>query len=431
MEIYHYFSYIMSYVFFMAFIFMFVTIRFSKKRFLFICSGTVFMLLVLESLKIQIFGGNNIAYVIITIMQITVSQVTILFVSDTRDSKVVFTALSASNYVIAGTVIGTVFYIYTENVLFSLVVSFLIHFLILLFLTIRIRKIYLSFYENKNMENWWKLCLIPVLFYSTFTFIAFFPHSIYEDRSNILGVLFLIITMFVLYAVVFRYVKSEIDRTETENKNALFEQYVKGLEDQCEAVERAEQNLRILRHDIRHYSGIINSLLEEQKYEEIKEITSHVTDITEENKIEKYCENTKINIIISQLMDKAKSFGLTVNRSIVIPQELPVNALKLAAVIGNLFENAIFSVNELTIGEEKKIIDILIRCQDNVLIIEIKNPCEKNIKFHTSTGLPVSEKGKNHGFGLQGAALFADQFNGNFDCFCEDGMFIVRLVAKF
>ena len=52
----------------------------------------------------------------------------------------------------------------------------------------------------------------------------------------------------------------------------LQESYILGLKNRQYLIEQAEHNMKILQHAIWHYSRIIDSLLEQKKYEEIKEV---------------------------------------------------------------------------------------------------------------------------------------------------------------
>lgn len=88
--------------------------------------------------------------------------------------------LSASNYVIIGSVFASILYIYTGYVLPALAGSIAIHTLLLYILYVNIRNIWLRQYEKEYTRGWWKLCLIPVFFYCSFSFVAFFPRTLYE-----------------------------------------------------------------------------------------------------------------------------------------------------------------------------------------------------------------------------------------------------------
>ncbi len=207
--------------------------------------------------------------------------------------------LSASNYVIAGSVSAIILHICTKNEYLALAGSFVVHLGILFLLCVRIRNIWLKSYEKEYMNNWWELCLIPVFFYCSFSFIAFFPHTLYENPDNILGIIAFLVTMFVSYVVILRYVESESERSNIYWKNVMFETYIRGLEDQYYLVEQSEQNLKILRHDMRHYSGMIDTLLSQGEYKEIKRIITYIHDEVDDNKITKYCNNLIVNAIIS------------------------------------------------------------------------------------------------------------------------------------
>lgn len=172
--------------------------------------------------------------------------------------------LSSSNYVIAGSVAASVLYIYTSSQFLALIGSFMVHLVILLFLSARIRTIWLKSYEKEYVENWWELCFIPIFFYCGFSFLAFFPNTLYENPDNIPGTMIFIITMFVSYVVVLRYIESERDNVDIYWKNVLFESYIKGLENQYSMVEQSEYHLKILRHDMRHYSQMIDALLKQE-----------------------------------------------------------------------------------------------------------------------------------------------------------------------
>lgn len=82
-----------------------------------------------------------------------------------------------------------------------------------------------------------------------------------SDPQNIPGIIFFTITMLVSYVVVLQYIETEAEQKNTYLKNVLFESYIKGLENQFYLVEQSEQNLKILRHDMRHFSSMISHLL--------------------------------------------------------------------------------------------------------------------------------------------------------------------------
>ena len=202
-------SYMISHIFLMLFIYLFITHRYSRLTTRLICFNSFVLLTVTDCIKLNVFPDNDLCYFIVTIAQILITQLTGILISKKRNTKVLFMGLSASNYVIIGSVLAAILYIYTGKRFPALFGSFVIHAVLLYFLCKNIREIWLRQYEKEYTKGWWKLCLIPVFFYCSFSCIAFFPRTLYEDPENILGILCFVVTMFVSYVVVLQYVESE------------------------------------------------------------------------------------------------------------------------------------------------------------------------------------------------------------------------------
>lgn len=429
MDYFNNLSYLISHIFLMLFIYLFIPHRYSKAVSRMICLTSFLLLGSTDILKLNIFPDSDLCYLVVTVFQIIVTQSTGLFLAPKISSKILFIGLSASNYTIIGSVIASILYIYTGNIPVSLAGNFLSHAAILLILYKSIHKIWLRQYEHSNSKSWWELCLIPSFFYCSFSCFAFFPHTLQEEPRNILGILCLMITMPVSYIVVLRYMESDSKRQDIYWKNVLFESYIKGLEDQYYLVEQSEKSIRILRHDIRHYTSMIEHLLDEEKYGEIRHITTHITAAADDSRIVKYCDNLMVNSIISKLVEQAGASDIRTNLELQIPREIPVNHYELAAVIANLFENAIICVRHFE--PKKRYIDIRITCSREHLLIQMKNECQEALVFNPATGLPKSSKGAAHGLGMQSILAFSEKIDGNIDCFLENGMFFIILFAKF
>ncbi|MCI8371039.1 MAG: GHKL domain-containing protein [Lachnospiraceae bacterium] len=434
-------SYMMSHIFLMLFLFLFNTHRYRERTTAGICVLSFFLITLTDIVKLELFPDSWLCYVLITIVQILITQGTGILISAHRNSRVLFMGLSASNYVIAGATVATILYFYTEHTFLSLAGAFLVHSGILLILYFRIRDIWLAQTastpafswqnrsEPRSTQNWWELCLIPTFFYCTFTFIAYFPNTLDKIPENIPGILFFLITMFVSYIVVLRYVEGEINKTDIYWKNVLFESYIKGLEDQYDLIQQSEQNLKILRHDIRHYSGMIHALLADKEYEKIRQIASHIHDAANANQVQRFCENLLLNTLLSKTAKRAETLAIDLQIGASVPKELPVNEYELTAVTANLLENALECVRNYE--AEQRLVSLQIHCDDSHLLLHLQNPCKETISINPSTGLPKSQRGKNHGLGMQSIWAFSNKIRGTVGCRCEEGVFSITLFAKF
>lgn len=422
-------SYMISHIFLMIFIYLFTAHRYSKGKTVFICVGTFVMLCLLDLAKLIFYPDSNVCYFIVTVVQIFVTQFTAVFISARRNSRALFMGLSASNYVIAGSIAASVLDICTGDMWVSLLGSFTVHLTILLLLIFRIRKIWLMYLEKEYVSDKWELCLIPVFFYCGFSCLTFFPFTLFDHPENILGTLIFIITMFVSYIVAMRYMESESQRINIYWENALYESYIHGLEDKYHLMERSERNMKILRHDMRHYSDMINSLLDQEEYGEIRKIVKHISEVADENKVAEYCSNLVINTIFASLMERANAMEVKVNHDIRVGKEIKVNSYELAVVLANLFENALNCVKELE-GKKRHVV-VKVHCTDDYFLIQMENEYGEEIEFDPVSGLPKSRRGRDHGFGMQGAQAFSEKIGGSFVCYCEDGVFHIMIHAKF
>lgn len=422
-------SYMFSHVFFMAFIYVFLVHRYSRKKTLGICFLSCFAMNLPDYFKLNIFTDNPLFYFCTTIIQIAIAQLTGLFISRTRNAKTLFIGLSASNYVVVGSITASILYIFTGSVNIALAGNLLMHLAILLILYRKIGDIFRRFLERELKTSWWGLCLIPVFFFCCFSCLAFFPYTLYEHPENILVSIFLIITMLVSYIVVLRYLDGEMKNVDSYWKNVMFESYIKGLESQNYLVEQSERNLKILRHDMRHYSMMIDSLLNQKEYDEIRNIIGHIHEVVDENKVPRYCENLIVNTVLTTMAEHAQSQQIALHSDIKIPRQIPVNEYEFAMVLANLLENAIRSVQNLAL--EKRFINAKLICTSEHLLIDMENECEKEIPFDSTTGLPKSKRGKGHGLGMQSIQAFCDKLGGTIDCYCENNRFRIILFVKF
>ncbi len=421
-------SYMISHIFVMLFIYLFIESRYSRRKAAAICIASFFAITTPNILKLNIFPDSRLCYFLVTVYQIAMTQFTGIFISKMRDSRALFVGLSASNYVIAGSIMAAVLHIYMGNLFLCTAGCILTHIIILYILYTRIHDIWIGYQKEETMNSWWKLCLIPVFFYCGFSIFAFFPYTLDDHPENISGVVMFIIAMFMSYVIMMRYVSGVATQTSLYWQNRLFESYIEGLENQYYLVEQSEKNLRILRHDIRHYSGMIDSLLDQGAYSEIKKVTEHINCVADENKTTKYCDNLVANTMFQSLMEKARSLDIDMQCDIIVAKEIPVDSYAFAMVVANLIENAINCVKNLK--THRNLVKAKIHCASDYLLIDIKNQYEGEIVFDAQTGLPKSCKGKNHGLGMQSVQAFSDKIGGNLGCYCENHIFQIVLFAK-
>jgi hypothetical protein len=125
-----------------------------------------------------------------------------------------------------------------------------------------------------------------------------------------------------------------------------------------------------------------------------------------------YCEQN--NIKFSAMVDGAKLDF--------------IEAGDLYCLFGNLTDNALEAVAKIA-NKEKRIINIIVKMVDNMLIIQEENYYDGNINFDDD-GLPITSKENKdyHGFGIQSIKLLVEKYHGVLTTFVNDDVFHLNIL---
>lgn len=104
-----------------------------------------------------------------------------------------------------------------------------------------------------------------------------------------------------------------------------------------------------------------------------------------------------------------------------------LDAVDLYSMMGNALDNAIEGVRGFD-EKEKRLIDVLIRRENKLLLIQIINPVAGRLTFQD--GLPASTKANDgyHGFGLKSIRYTAQKYGGFVTVNLEHGCFVLRVL---
>ena len=185
--------------------------------------------------------------------------------------------------------------------------------------------------------------------------------------------------------------------------------------------------IRALRHDMRHFIGVMRRLAGEGQYEELKKFLGKYTEKTETDQIPLYCENVVINSVLGYYSMKAKDIGVPFGCACSIPKQISVNEIDVCIVLGNALENAIeaCAVMDCT---DKRFISTEARITDNNLLIKIDNSYNGNINVRNGNYFSTKNE-KNRGLGIRNINKVIEANKGYLKIDHEDKVF--TLMAAF
>ena len=275
-----------------------------------------------------------------------------------------------------------------------------------------------------NMKKGWGVVAsVPILFFALVMFLGLFPHI---RSDNLPAVVFLYIVLGIVYFIIYQVFNNTFSLICQQRDNELLKTQVQALSAQVQTMKRTQEQIKIYRHDMRHYLKSISALIHSKRYKDALDFTekadawiTHPEDIY-------YCANPTINAVLSLYLTQAQEEGISVKTDCDIPLSLPADAAELSTVFANAIENACCACRKLPEGK-KKLIEI--HCISSPqFILEISNTFDGNIKFDHLRRPSTHKEG--HGIGTRSLVAFAEKHHAVLDYKTEGELFYFRLLLN-
>jgi len=253
--------------------------------------------------------------------------------------------------------------------------------------------------------HWIAVFVIPIgTLFSTFILMTEADNNNFIFIFLSIGILFAInIFIFYLYDALMKSYQEKMDKQFLQQQNNA---YIK----QFEIIARSQQNLQLIRHDIKNHIFILQSFLEKNNTEEGLSYLQSVLDSMYYSKEYAKSGNNTVDSILNYKVDEAEKHNIKVDLVLNIPEKLSIKPFDLCVVIGNLFDNAIEATSKL---DENRRIEISIELDRNILYINFNNTYDGNLVYKENRLYTTHEDIENHGFGLISIENAIEKYNGD------------------
>lgn len=274
-------------------------------------------------------------------------------------------------------------------------------------------------------RGWGLLCIMPLSFYTIF-YILFMRGAVAASGQLLFIVALVLVIMAAAYGVIFIFFREYIQRASLQEEQQMLKTQVLALERQTGAIRRSEEQVRIYRHDMRHYIGDVAALLREGNIEEALRVLGDFDERNKRTELPRYCQNATVNAILTLYFGQAMDAGIKVEADCSVPETLPVESTELAMVLANAVENAIHACDKLPKGTQKRI-SVRVMAVPH-LVLEVANTYDGQVQLDEQ-GLPVSKE-EGHGIGTKSILAFVDKYDGVLSYKPDDTMFRLRLMVS-
>ena len=193
-----------------------------------------------------------------------------------------------------------------------------------------------------------------------------------------------------LFCILFSYKKLQQSfRFSTEI--SLMEQQEHSLNQYVEEAKTRYDETKSFRHDIRNHIAVVTKLLQNGKLEEAVTYMEDLGDMAEKMSFPCSTNNPVVDILVGNKLGIAKSMGIDVDCSLLLPYPCGIRDIDICIVLSNALDNAIHAVKNLGAGIEKYI-RVSGRIQGDFLMLEIQNSFHGKSTFKKGTGLSNVKK---------------------------------------
>lgn len=233
------------------------------------------------------------------------------------------------------------------------------------------------------------------------------------------GLLLLNIIVFYLLERLTKMYKKHAQMIALESQNQAYEK-------QLDIMKQSEEKAASVRHDIRNHMTVLQYLSEKYNNHEIIEYLGKINGFVK-NEERFVCTGDYLidGLINMKLSEAAKRLGAEIHNEVHIENTEWVDKMDISILIGNLLDNALDAL-ELCTG--KRNLNLVIEEKRGVMLIEIENSYEHEIKY--KNGIYVSTKAdrEHHGIGTKNIRNIVEKYNGQVDFYHDNNTFSVELI---
>lgn len=278
--------------------------------------------------------------------------------------------------------------------------------------------------ENYSNISFVKLSLLPLVYYIANYWLGLYNFTAVRSvEITILRVVFFMITL-IAYILIFDTAKTAREMEALQGTQTALSLMLDSANQQLSALQTAQKQAAVYRHDMRHHLALIGSYLDDGDAEKARNYIRLAQADIESITPKRYCENNAVNLILSYFDLKSRNKGVVFSVEAQLPRDIPLPETELCVLLSNGLENAIEAASQV---EDEQFRKVRVSCNihKNNLLIYIDNSFSGKIAMEN--GLPQSGR-EGHGFGSKSMVMIAEKYNGYCSFVKTDEIFMLRVV---
>ena len=194
------------------------------------------------------------------------------------------------------------------------------------------------------------------------------------------------------------------------------------LEQDLEFYKRSDtliQEYRSLRHELKNHFSVMETLLREQRYDQLQQYFEDYTGNISPHLEEFRCANPLVSSIISHQMNTAKSAGVQLDVIAAVPETLGIADDDLCSLLSNMLDNSV----EGCLRAGQTCAKATLHTDKNCLFITVTNPAAEDVLTENPNLLSTKSNPTAHGFGIPIIRRIVEKYDGIVTFHARDGWF--------
>lgn len=271
-----------------------------------------------------------------------------------------------------------------------------------------------NFFDNQPYGKY--IVIFPFVIMSG-VLILWIDNNLIHSWQERLSRIYLPLSFFMFYQYVLSANEQIYKNQQTIRHAKQLKAQLSMLEEHNQLIQKNQNNLAVLRHDMKHNYRLIFAMIQDGKLEEVLKHIKEQENLLDLTVVKQFCYAPLVNSAISIYLQRAEKFGIKVKHKINLPKKIKINESDLAILISNLLENAINASKIQAL--DRREISITIEHIENQYALEVRNLYDFEIKFDES-GLPITNR-KSHGIGMISLKNFVEKYQAQLDFSQKNG----------
>lgn len=194
-------------------------------------------------------------------------------------------------------------------------------------------------------------------------------------------------------------------------------------------IEKRYQETRMLWHDFHNHLLAIQTLYENGQKEQAEKYIDELSEQTHDRLLPAKTGSNALNLLLYKKQEQANKYGITIRFGIGCSIEgMAIAEYDLCSLFGNILDNATEAVRR--VREEKPVISLSVKQQNNMLFILCENPYEGEIKKQDGEIKTTKKDAAKHGIGLASIRHICRKYDGRMEIETQDQKFCLSVLLN-